>query len=83
MAISDIVKRIWVPRNEAVGFRCHICGEEFRVSDRDARDRHVAKCSVENHDALVQAFNEARPSEFFQPFDPEYAEWAKAHGRIG
>lgn len=81
---------IWLPRKARPTHYCTvpkadgtICREPFYEGEDAQRIAHVVACAKENGDAIRAAWAEARPSAIFEPFDPEYAEWARIHGRPG
>lgn len=79
----SILDKIWIPRTAKPRYQCNICGDKFYANERVKWEHHTAQCAHEHHDDLQAAYDQARPPGFFKPFDPEYAAWAKKHGRIG
>lgn len=64
---------------------CRICppGEgEFYEDQRKDFERHVVQCAKEHHGELMEERDRQRPPGFFEPFDPEYAEWVRKTGRV-
>lgn len=74
---------VWIPRSARPTHFCRICKKPFFRGEDRARDDHAAECAMEHRDELQAAHEEARPPALFQPFDPEYADWAREHGRPG
>jgi hypothetical protein len=79
LVVPGLQARCQVPVEEVAPTRFRVCGHPFfEHEDHRVRERHVSRCSRENHEVLMKYLRTRRP-EVMKPWDTELADWVSQH----